>query len=237
MKIAVFNGSNKKGCTWNVKNLFLKNLGDGNTIKEFFMPKDLPNFCNGCAACAIKGIEYCPHYEFLKPIRSAIEQSDLLVFTSPVYVFHITGALKNLLDHLFVYWMPHRPEGFMQKKQAVVITASLGMGNNSTAKTINHSLDYWGVARRYSIGVRLMDSIYWEQIPDKRKIKFESKCAKVAEKVKLKSKKVGPRFKIKMQFRLFTMTQKIIGKKHGTSLDYVHWKTNGYLDGKKPSKD
>lgn len=238
MKIAIFNGSNKKGCTWNIKNLFVKHLGEGHEITEFFMPKDLPEFCAGCAICATKGVEHCPHDECVAPIRKAIENADLLIFTSPVYVFHITGALKNLFDHLFVYWMPHRPEAVMMNKQAVIITDCLGMGNGSTAKTIKHSMDYWGVARRYHLGFALMGSILWNEVSKKRKEKFEHACEKLAKKVVKKNKNVRPRFKIKMLFRVFTISQKIIGKKFSTdSLDYKHWKENGWIDGKKPWKN
>lgn len=238
MKIAIFNGSDKKGCTWNLKNMFMDSLGNGHEVVEFFMPKDLPVFCKGCATCALKGVEFCPNREYLIPIRKAIEEADLLVFTSPVYVFHITGALKNLLDHLFPYWMPHRPEAVMMSKQAVVITDCLGMGNKSTAKTINHSLDYWGVGRRYNLGFKLMGTIFWDEVTEKRKAKFEKKIDKTAKKVLQKSENVKPRFKIKMLFRVFTMSQKIISKKYNTydGLDYKHWKANGWLDGKKPWK-
>lgn len=237
MKIVIFNGSDKKGCTWNLKNMFIDNLGNGHEITEFFFPRDLSLFCKGCALCATKGISYCPHDNYLKPIREAIEASDLLVFTSPVYVFHITGALKNLLDHLFVYWMPHRPEDFMMKKQAVVITDCLGMGNRSTAKTINHSLDYWGVARRYNIGFKLMGSIIWSEVSDKRKNKFEKRSVRFAKKVLKQSQKVKPRIKIKVLFKIFTLSQKMIGKKFSKdSLDYKHWENQGWLKGVKPWK-
>lgn len=239
MKIAVFNGSNKKGCTWNLKNDFIKGLGEGHEITEFFIPKDLPVFCKGCATCVLRGIEFCPHAEYLKPIMTAIEQADLLVFTSPVYVFHVTGALKNMFDHLFVYWMSHRPEACMQNKQAVVITDCLGVGNKSTAKPINDSLDYWGVGKRYNAGFKLINTIFWDEVPDKRKAKFKKKNAKLAKKVLKESGDVRPRFKIKLLFRVFTKSQKIISKKYNTTdgLDYKHWKENGWLDGKKPWKN
>ncbi|WP_243108627.1 hypothetical protein [Clostridium rectalis] len=54
MKIAVINGTEIKGCTYNIKEKFLEILRDGNQIREFYLPKDLPHFCCGCKNCFLK---------------------------------------------------------------------------------------------------------------------------------------------------------------------------------------
>ena len=51
MKITVINGTEVRGCTYNIKELFLEGLGDGNEVTEYYLPKDLPFFCCGCKVC------------------------------------------------------------------------------------------------------------------------------------------------------------------------------------------
>ena len=43
-------------------------------------------------------------------------EADLIILASPVYVYHVTGAMKALLDHYGYMWMAHRPEEAMFKK-------------------------------------------------------------------------------------------------------------------------
>ncbi|SDX18061.1 hypothetical protein [Tepidimicrobium xylanilyticum] len=54
MKIVVINGTEVKGCTYRMKELFLENLRNGNDIIEFYLPKDMPKFCSGCKTCFLK---------------------------------------------------------------------------------------------------------------------------------------------------------------------------------------
>ena len=74
----------------------------------------------------MKGEEHCPHYEKLKPIVEAIDEADVIILASPVYVYHATGAMKALLDHYGWRWMAHCPEEKMFKKQGVCIATAAG---------------------------------------------------------------------------------------------------------------
>ena len=51
MKITVINGTEKKGVTYKMKELFLEHLRDAAEITEFYLPRDCPAFCAGCIAC------------------------------------------------------------------------------------------------------------------------------------------------------------------------------------------
>ncbi|MGG5460191.1 NAD(P)H-dependent oxidoreductase [Clostridium sp. B9] len=50
-----------------------------------------------------------------------MEKSDLIIFATPVFVYHVTGQMKTLLDHFAFQWMIHRPNEKMFKKQALII--------------------------------------------------------------------------------------------------------------------
>jgi len=240
MNITVINGTEIRGCTFAMKEQFLTAMGDGHSVTEYFLPKDCPVFCTGCKTCIAKGISACPHAEYTVPIWENILSADLLVFVSPTYVFHTTGQMKALLDHFAPKWIPHSPDSAMFHKQAVVITNAIGQGMGKTVKDIKDSLDFWGVARTYVITKALFQG-KWELVSDKRKTAIAKQCAKIAKKVKT-TKKIKPRLKIRGIFFIMKMAQKIIDKterKAGRerTKDYLHWKENGWLDGKKPWRE
>ena len=97
MKICIINGQNHKGSTYHIGKM-LANKIDGE-VTEFFLPKDFDEFCCGCTNCFMIGEEKCPHYEKLKPVTEAVDEADILILTSPVYVYHCTASMKAWLDH------------------------------------------------------------------------------------------------------------------------------------------
>ena len=90
----------------------------GGEVKEFFLPRDFGEFCIGCTQCFRKSETLCPHYEKINPLTEALDEADVLIFESPVYVYHVTGSMKAFLDHYGYRWMLHRPEESMFHKQA-----------------------------------------------------------------------------------------------------------------------
>ena len=52
----------------------------------------------------------CPHYKDLSVIIEAIDHADVLILSSPVYVYHATGAMMDFLDHFGTWWVVHRIE-------------------------------------------------------------------------------------------------------------------------------
>lgn len=120
MKITVINGTEKKGITYRAKETFLEQFKGKAEITEFYLPKDGPGFCIGCIRCFGKGETLCKDAEKVQKIEKALLEADLLVFTSPSYVMHVTGAMKALLDHFGYRWMPHRPAKEMFSKTVVI---------------------------------------------------------------------------------------------------------------------
>ena len=181
MKIVMINGQNHKGSTYHAGRMLAEKLGGSEDIQEIFLPRALPEFCLGCAACITKDEKLCPHYKFVQPITALIDTADLLIFTTPVYVMHATGSMKALLDHYAYRFMIHRPEERMFKKQAVCISTAAGAGMRSANKDIKDSLFYWGVAKIHSCGFAVA-AISWEKVTDAKKAKIERKIAKLSKK-------------------------------------------------------
>ena len=97
MKITLIHGQSHKGSTYHVARILAEKI-DGE-ITEIVLPRDFDQMCVGCAQCIKKDEKLCPHYEKLAPITEAIDAADLLIFESPVYVYHVTSAMKALLEH------------------------------------------------------------------------------------------------------------------------------------------
>lgn len=97
MKIVIIHGQNHKGSTYHIARMLAEKIkGD---IKEFFLPRDFGEFCVGCTKCFMESEKKCPHYEKLRPLTDAMDEADVIILASPVYVYHVTGAMKTFLDH------------------------------------------------------------------------------------------------------------------------------------------
>ena len=101
MNILMINGTMRKGSTYQVGKLAIEEImQEGDQLTELFLPKDMPEFCRGCAACIRESETRCLDYlMYMKRFTRMIDEADLLIFTSPVYVMHVSGAMKALLDH------------------------------------------------------------------------------------------------------------------------------------------
>lgn len=172
MKITIIHGQNHKGSTYHIAKMLAEKL-EGE-ITEIFLPRDFDSFCVGCTNCFGKTETLCPHYEKLKPLTEAIDEADVLILASPVYVYHVTGAMKAFLDHYGYRWMVHRPEEKMFRKQAVCISTAAGAGVKSTNKDMAHSTFFWGVAKTYQYGVAVRE-VAWARVDDKIKKSVEKK--------------------------------------------------------------
>ena len=230
MKIVLINGVNHKGSTYNVAKMLADKVGG--ELKEFFLPRDFDNLCLGCTQCFMKDEAKCPHYEKLKPITEALEEADLIILASPVYVYHVTGAMKALLDHYGYMWMAHRPNELMFKKQGVCISTAAGAGMKSTNKDMADSLFYWGVARTYKYGMAVR-ATNWNGVPEKRKKKIEKSINKLARKIKRRDGKVKPCFKVKAFFFLMHLLE----RKGWNEADVNYWKEKGWTGKKRPWKN
>ena len=189
MKIALINGQNHKGSTYHIGRALAERLVGADDISEVFLPKDMPNFCFGCIKCITEDEKLCPYYSYMEPITKIIDSADVLIFTTPVYVYHATGSMKALLDHYAYRWMVHRPEEKMFSKQAVCISTAAGGGMKSACRDIKDSLGFWGVAKIYRYGIAVAASS-WEGVTDKKKAKSNRKSQSLRKQ--FQEKREGP---------------------------------------------
>ena len=232
MKITVIYGTRRKerSSTYNIAQQFIAELACGDIVTEFHLPKDMPEFCTGCFNCFSDNTK-CPHYTYIHPIADAMLNADLIIFTAPVYVYHVPGQVKALLDHFAYQWMAHKPNAGMFHKQALVISTAAGAGMSHTVKDVRHSLDWWGVGRTYTFkkAVRAAD---WANVTDEKKTAYAQEIKTTSRKI-LAQRGAGACLKVKMIFYLMRYMQK---KYQFTESDVAYWKENGWFAGKKPWK-
>lgn len=239
MKITVVNGTEKHGVTYKLKEFFLEELQEDAEITEIYLPRDCPNFCAGCTVCFLHDEHKCKDAEYVQAIEKMLLEADLLVFTSPAYVFHATGAMKAMLDHFGYRWMPHRPAKEMFGKRAVIITQCLGAGGKSAAKDIKHSLSWWGISAIKTCSFKLMSDVKWERIPEKKRAKMMDKLVRIAREMRAVdyTRPAATRLMTKAKFYIVRKMQMGLGKEDPEYTDYKYWKKNGWLDKVRPWKE
>ena len=230
MKILTILGTMHNGNTKAATDLFLEEFkDDNNEFEEIILPRDMKEFCYGCANCILKGEDKCPHYNIISPIVKKIEEADLIIISTPIYVMSCSSGLKALLDHLAYMWIVHRPNEKMFNKVGLIVTSAGGSGIKATTKLIRNNMFYWGIPKiyDYNIATLKMQGNYSEY---ERKDKIKKQVHKKSNKIKksLDNRKIG--LKTRIFFNIFRSTQKNGWNK--TDSDY--WEEKGWLNGKKP---
>lgn len=234
MNITVIYGTNRtqKSTTYHIAKSFLNKLSDNDKVNEFFLPKDMNQFCLGCFQCFNGNHEKCPAYNMINSIRDSMNKSDLIIFTAPVYVYHAPGQVKAFLDHFGWEWCVHQPNGKMFSKQVLIISTAAGAGMKSTVKDIKDSMDFWGVAKVYNLKA-VVSAANWDTVNDKIRKKLDTKINKLSNKIKKRASHVTPRIKVKLIFYGCRLMHKYLAINEP---DVKHWKEHGWLDNKRPWK-
>lgn len=116
-----------------------------------------------------------------------MDAADVIIFTSPVYVYHATSSIEGLSSiHYGWRWMPHRPEAKMFTKRGVVISTAAGGSMKSANRDIADSLFFWGVPRVYKYGLAVR-AISWEEINEKRRANAERWTERTAAKIRARA--------------------------------------------------
>ena len=229
MNITIVHGQSHKGSTYHIAKILSEKLKG--EVTEFFLPRDFRSFCVGCTNCFEKSETLCPHYESLKPITEALDNADVIILASPVYVFHATGAMKVFLDHYGYRWLVHRPEEKMFHKQAVCISTAAGGGMRSTNKDMADSTFFWGIGKTYKYGEAVKE-VSWNRVDDKIKNRIEKKTSSLARKIRKNYGNVRPSLKTKVFFRVMRRVQ----KNGWNEADADYWREKGWTGKKRPWK-
>jgi NAD(P)H-dependent FMN reductase len=82
--------------------------------------------CLGCMRCLTHGVDECPIEDDTMDILESIRAAEGLILAAPVYVMHIPGPMKILIDRLA--FLCHRPELFRTHALVLSTTGAIGLG-------------------------------------------------------------------------------------------------------------
>lgn len=101
MKILVLNGSPKKdkSDTMHITNAFLDGLNENENQEVHIINVIEKNieYCTGCFSCMRNGGK-CIHNDDMREILEEILESDLLIFSYPLYCYGMPAPLKAFID-------------------------------------------------------------------------------------------------------------------------------------------
>lgn len=109
MKILAVNGSPKgnQGNTECILHPFLEGAREAGAQTETIYLKDKKiNHCLGCFSCWSTTPGLCIHKDDMPELLQMIVQADIVVYASPLYVFSVTGLMKDFMDRRLPLFTP-----------------------------------------------------------------------------------------------------------------------------------
>lgn len=236
MKIAVIHGQAHRGITYTMVHALLQHFAQESTeIREFFLPKDGPDFCLGCNACFLKGEGSCPSAEKVQPIAEAMEWAEVLILGSPNYVMEMSGALKNLMDHLAYRWVTHRPHGSMFRKVGVAVCSSAGAPAFGVTRSIARQLKWMCCPKVYGFPF-ISNAMTIADIQPKKRRAMERKAANIAKAVEKRARRPRASLRGKLFFYIFRGMQSAPAAAWNPT-DRDWWQAQGWAGKSRPWKE
>ncbi len=239
-KIVVFDGgprNTKFSKTTFMVNHFCRGAESAGAEVEYVKLKDMKiNFCTGCYTCWTKTPGECIFKDDMTDLRLKFRKADLIIFASPLYIFNVTGIMKNFLDRLLPNTKPYmlikngetmHPHRYLEdKQQGFVVFSAAGF------PAVEHNFDglkgMFRCLHSHFEKTSLMGEFYMpgaelvaNPVYAERRKKVEQACSNAGEQVAKEGK-------INMEFMEAVSDVEITQKKFQEQADYF-WES---LDGK-----
>jgi len=240
INIVVFDGgprNTKFSKTTFMVNYFCRGAKSAGADIEYVKLKDMKiNSCTGCYTCWSKTPGECVFQDDMTDLRLKFRKADLIIFASPLYIFNVTGIMKNFLDRLLPNMKPYmliedgetkHPHRYPEdKEQGFVVFSAAGFpevehnfdGLKGMFRCLHsHFEKSFLIGEFYLPGAELIaNPVYAE-----RRRKIEQVCYNAGEQVAKEGK-------INMEFMEAVSDVEITQKKFQEQADYF-WES---LDGK-----
>lgn len=239
-KIVVFDGgprNTKFSKTTFMVNHFCRGAKLAGAEIEYVKLKDMQiNPCTGCYTCWTKTPGECIFQDDMTDLRLKFRKADLIIFASPLYIFNVTGIMKNFLDRLLPNMKPYmliengetrHPHRYPEdRQQGFVVFSAAGFPE------VDHNFDgLKGMFRCFHSHYEksfIMGEFYMpgaelisQPVYAERRMKVEKVCHNAGEQVVKEGK-------INMEFMEAVSDMVITQKKFQEQADYF-WES---LDGK-----
>lgn len=103
MRILAFNGSPRggQGNTDRILQPFLEGARETGAETEVIYLKDKKiNHCTGCLTCWTKTPGACVHKDDMPDLLRKLRRADVLVYATPLYVYTVSGLMKDFMDRI-----------------------------------------------------------------------------------------------------------------------------------------
>lgn len=224
MKILAIMGSPRKmGNTYQLTKKFeesMKQYGAAEFDYIFLKDMDLKT-CLGCQTCFDKGEELCPLKDDGAVIEEKMHKADAVIFTSPIYVFNVSGLMKNFMDRLG--YVCHRPRFF--KSAMILTTSGLGIGSGEALKPFKLALQVWGFKVIDSFDI-VTNGDPKASTPGK---KIDQRVGRAAEKLHSAIQEGRPKPNI-LTMIMFLFAKEKLKETDPGFYDHHYWKDNGWLE-------
>ena len=209
-QIILLNSSKRKRFTFGLLEEVADMLSDFNTEIVSLGDYEIKG-CTGCEACILNGS--CPIDDDGKRILDKIAASDGIIIGTPVYLRHISGLLKTLVDRSCSWY--HRSP--IVGKPVFFVTTTAASGTRQTLKYLKDLAMQWGAVRTGSVS-RNAITVDKKPISSKALAKFR----KYLDRDVLKRHR--PALRELIEFN----TQKVLALKI-IPLDKQYWNDAGYF--------
>ena len=72
----------------------------GHKAEKIFLRDKNINYCTGCGFCQTNGYTKCAQKDDMNEILDKLQESDLIVFATPIYFYAIAGQMKTFIDRI-----------------------------------------------------------------------------------------------------------------------------------------
>jgi hypothetical protein len=110
MKVLAINGSPRgaKGNTERILQPFLEGARRAGAQTEAVYLRDRHiNHCLGCFTCWVKTPGVCIHEDDMPALLEKLRQADIVVFATPLYIYNVSGMMKDFMDRMLPLAQPH----------------------------------------------------------------------------------------------------------------------------------
>ena len=118
--------------------------------------------CKGCYYCY--NHSSCSIKDDMHEIHQELQNSDLLIFASPLYWWGVTGLMKTFIDRLYLYY-PKKNAELIAGKKIIILTPMHVNEIEHGEKTVKSEIEPLSITSKYiftRLGIKILDIIFFE---------------------------------------------------------------------------
>ena len=230
MKILAIMGSPRgKGKTWQLTRRVEEHMQTADPAVEFeyvFLKDINLQTCRGCFACLSKGEPFCPLQDERAALQAKMDAADGVVFASPVYVYNVTGLMKNFIDR-FAY-VCHRPR--YHGKPALVVSTTGGTGLEAVLPILSFTAGTWGFNVVHRLGMAIDPNRASDAVRAAEQLQADAKTRKAARAFLRALNTARLPSPSLIGVAAFSLQKRAFGGAAQDTADYQYWKSKGWLE-------